>query len=356
LALADLEQGLQEVLDACKTEQSSNSNSSYNSCYYIERSLNDIKDTPDIFIDPFTSKELSYSVTEDGYRLIYTQNVEVTKSSMGQYRTALTLYADDNEGLYPANQVSGTPDVLPTTVYDEYLSNYLATPLRTASQDEFMYLASGDQTDYVIYVKLPSNGEYYWINEAGQIGESETVPTLNEVATPNTNTSTNTNSSTGSSAEKKARDAKVRSDLGQYRTVLVLYSDDNSSVYPTNTVDGTADPLPTVGELSKYLSRFPTSPNSIEYQYLTSSTGDDYVIYGWLENTAKYYSINTEGYIYETDAAPTLGDTDSDGLSDTDEVLYGTEVDNPDTDGDGYLDGEEVANGYNPNGEGLLNS
>lgn len=47
-------------------------------------------------------------------------------------------------------------------------------------------------------------------------------------------------------------------------------------------------------------------------------------------------------------------DTDEDGLTDSEETTYGTEIDNPDTDGDGYKDGEEVDNGYNPAGEGRL--
>jgi len=48
-------------------------------------------------------------------------------------------------------------------------------------------------------------------------------------------------------------------------------------------------------------------------------------------------------------------DTDSDGLFDNEEVnIYNTDPTNPDTDGDGFEDGQEVANGYNPNGPGLL--
>jgi hypothetical protein len=47
-------------------------------------------------------------------------------------------------------------------------------------------------------------------------------------------------------------------------------------------------------------------------------------------------------------------DTDEDGLSDADEVEYGTDINNPDSDGDGYSDGSEVENGYNPAGEGKL--
>ncbi|MDO8469888.1 MAG: hypothetical protein Q7S84_02610 [bacterium] len=46
------------------------------------------------------------------------------------------------------------------------------------------------------------------------------------------------------------------------------------------------------------------------------------------------------------------GDADSDGLTDSQEILYGTDPANPDTDGDGYTDGEEVEKGYNPLGLG----
>ncbi len=41
-------------------------------------------------------------------------------------------------------------------------------------------------------------------------------------------------------------------------------------------------------------------------------------------------------------------DSDSDGLSDRDEIIYGTDPYNKDTDGDGYWDGEEIATGYDP--------
>lgn len=51
-----------------------------------------------------------------------------------------------------------------------------------------------------------------------------------------------------------------------------------------------------------------------------------------------------------------LADTDSDGLSDYDEVkVYMTDPLNADTDGDGYVDGrEEVDKGYDPKGPGKL--
>ncbi len=52
---------------------------------------------------------------------------------------------------------------------------------------------------------------------------------------------------------------------------------------------------------------------------------------------------------------PLNADTDNDGLSDGDEVLiWKTNVLNPDTDGDTYPDGTEVKNGYSPLGPGKL--
>lgn len=43
-------------------------------------------------------------------------------------------------------------------------------------------------------------------------------------------------------------------------------------------------------------------------------------------------------------------DTDSDGLTDVEEAMYGTQVTRPDTDGDGFLDGNEVFHLYHPDG------
>lgn len=47
-------------------------------------------------------------------------------------------------------------------------------------------------------------------------------------------------------------------------------------------------------------------------------------------------------------------DRDHDGLTDQEEMIYGTNPTDPDTDHDGYTDGDEVKNGYNPNGPGKL--
>jgi len=79
----------------------------------------------------------------------------------------------------------------------------------------------------------------------------------------------------------------------------------------------------------------------------------------------------------ENNTPASAADTDQDGLSDEEELRFGTRIDspdsdgdglfdreevrvyktdplNPDTDGDGFKDGEEVGNGYNPKGAGKL--
>jgi len=62
---------------------------------------------------------------------------------------------------------------------------------------------------------------------------------------------------------------------------------------------------------------------------------------------------DSEELSYGTD--PFSKDTDNDGLSDKEELkTYHTNPRNKDTDGDGYSDGDEVKNGFNPLGEGKL--
>lgn len=77
-------------------------------------------------------------------------------------------------------------------------------------------------------------------------------------------------------------------------------------------------------------------------------------------------STNTNTSTVSTGPLPSSTDTDSDGLTDTEEAVYGTDVKNSDTDGDTFVDGYQVrADGsvvgelaglYNPKGTGTLES
>ncbi len=63
---------------------------------------------------------------------------------------------------------------------------------------------------------------------------------------------------------------------------------------------------------------------------------------------------NAQEKLYGTN--PYVADTDKDNLSDYEEIkIYHTDPLNPDTDGDGFSDGMEVKSGYNPLGAGKLN-
>lgn len=65
-------------------------------------------------------------------------------------------------------------------------------------------------------------------------------------------------------------------------------------------------------------------------------------------NTAK--NTNTS-----TGVIPSL-DSDTDGLTNQEEILYGTNAGSPDTDLDSFQDGQEVLSLYNPNGSGKLSA
>lgn len=56
------------------------------------------------------------------------------------------------------------------------------------------------------------------------------------------------------------------------------------------------------------------------------------------------------GVIFPLKTYTQTADIDNDGLTDIEEILYGTDPEKPDSDGDGYIDGLEVHNLYNPLG------
>lgn len=79
--------------------------------------------------------------------------------------------------------------------------------------------------------------------------------------------------------------------------------------------------------------------------------GTGYFIVQRIRSSAKNTpttSDNGTGLQPATTVKNPTGDDDSDGLSNADEAVWGTDPNNPDTDGDKYLDGEEVKANHNP--------
>ncbi|MEW6407353.1 MAG: hypothetical protein AB1465_01550 [Patescibacteria group bacterium] len=88
--------------------------------------------------------------------------------------------------------------------------------------------------------------------------------------------------------------------------------------------------------------------NSQELQYGTNPKEKDTDFDGLPDGFEVKYKLNPLDYV---DA---LSDPDEDGLNNLEEYQYQTDPQNSDTDGDGYKDGEEVEHGYNPAGSGKL--
>ncbi|MFO0764540.1 MAG: fibronectin type III domain-containing protein [Patescibacteria group bacterium] len=82
----------------------------------------------------------------------------------------------------------------------------------------------------------------------------------------------------------------------------------------------------------------------IQYRYRISAVNEGGVSTASGEASALVAAVSP--------TAPTLPpgglDSDSDGLSDSEEAVFGTDARNPDTDHDGFLDGNEVFHLYNP--------
>jgi len=113
-------------------------------------------------------------------------------------------------------------------------------------------------------------------------------------------------------AREKARDATRKSDIAQYNTALVLYSDDNGNAYPPSLVAANSCVTgsgtgcnPTLGSIfdklatgnpifSGYISKAPGDPTgsaTLRYVYQTCivSTASHYVLYAQLESPANSY-------------------------------------------------------------------
>ncbi|MDE2997270.1 MAG: T9SS type A sorting domain-containing protein [Bacteroidota bacterium] len=122
---------------------------------------------------------------------------------------------------------------------------------------------------------------------------------------------------------------KVLEDVAEGDYVLRLLADNCSWVY----VDGTL-----VGFQGVFWDY-----NSLTYPLALNGTHTlDFIIFDGGGAAGGMYEINVN------DGSIVLPDSDDDGLTDSQEVLYGTDPNDPDFDDDGINDGDEVAAGTDP--------
>jgi len=127
---------------------------------------------------------------------------------------------------------------------------------------------------------------------------------------------------------------------------------DNSTSTPQPTASSLFSPAPSDGII-------PTTPiPSADVLLQTDSDSDGLTDAQEIKLGTDPFKADTDGDGYTDDQELAAGydplisggklDSDRDGLADPDETCWGTDSHNPDTDGDGYLDGQEVINGFDP--------
>lgn len=116
----------------------------------------------------------------------------------------------------------------------------------------------------------------------------------------------------------------------------------------TSTVSNSSAATTTTATSTPQVYRPQASSSSIQAQ-----TNNDTILFG--EQTDSDRDGLPDRRERELGTDPDKADSDSDALSDGDEILiWGTDPLNQDSDGDGYKDGSEIKNGYSPLGPGKL--
>lgn len=179
-------------------------------------------------------------------------------------------------------------------------------------------------------------------------------------------------------AKIKSRDARRLADAKQIQTALELYYSDNGNFPKELKYLVESNDLQAENEIKKnygYLFDLPKDPKpnkecgeEFDYSYSVKDAEQDFDLSFCLEEGIGKYQKGTSTFnsmmasstrveILEakTNIQGAMLDSDNDGLNDfEEEMVYFTDLNNPDTDSDGFSDGDEVRNGYNPLGEGKL--
>ncbi|MCD4704543.1 hypothetical protein K8R66_00520 [bacterium] len=170
----------------------------------------------------------------------------------------------------------------------------------------------------------------------------------------------------------ETRDQKRIDHIFEIRSALSIYKSENN-IYPNR-----------LSYLKNHLKQIPQNPEpgGEEYYYESLKNGQDYILTFVLEEGSDFGNLILEAgkfelkpdsgiQIYNENQVdpdeeeddddqnngnnsgllpiPEVGkDTDKDSLTDSEELLFGTEINIVDTDEDGYNDGEEIINLYDP--------
>lgn len=184
-------------------------------------------------------------------------------------------------------------------------------------------------TDYYFILKIIANNSSSTLEE--HIAAQEKV--LNELA-----------STSGIVSDMVSEDYRTENILGKKIIVTTDYEGDLS----------VSEEVLIAGKEYIYAISYPSVDNS----YATSSQIEQMrgIITSFKNIPKRQTEIESDtGTLDENNDEPREPvDTDGDGLSDNEEIIYLTDPNNIDTDGDGFSDGDEVKNGYNPIGDGLL--
>lgn len=187
------------------------------------------------------------------------------------------------------------------------------------------------------------------------------------------------------SSKIRANDAARLADVKMMQTALELYYNDENTYPSSLSFEKENRGVFSSSSGAVYMTKLPLNPEYVgssqcpvgfQYSYTVAKDLEGYDLEYCLEGSAGGISagkhiatpagIDTGNWqnvlsdIEEQESLTGQGamidsiDSDSDGLDDDLEKVFGTDPNNPDTDGDGYSDGSEVSNGYNPNGEGKI--
>lgn len=223
----------------------------------------------------------------------------------------------------------------------------------------------------------------FWRSKTVRTAEEKTPPPVAvQPVAESTHLSSPPSPEQPSLATAAERDRARFRDIKAIQTALELYFVDNKSypLAPLSMVLGTSSSsiLSSAGFTGSprgvvYLSPVPLNPEpggspylyesldgssytlrfSLEEGLVGLSAGDHIATPGGIDEKPPLVEPPLNPRVAERPVATT--DADGDGLTDAEEVIFGTDINKPDSDNDGYTDGQEVAAGYDPSqGQGAL--